>query len=139
LQEQVEAALGKIRPSLCDWSSLGPQERASLFHSLRSDGSHNVKYLNTVLVILSRILKAVLAVMKDKGSPFWAPLGTCLELECRGATDSDFLLLDQLQEKFISYHAQRGLTITAMMFLFQLPPQHHVFRNDEALKKVSSL
>jgi hypothetical protein len=138
LQYAVDASSADILPAINSWNELTTKDRAVAFMHLRQAGPAYIKYLNTLLVTLFKAMKTLLSVMKTGPSAFFAPVSACMEFECMGGYDEDFVKLVSLQEKYLRRHQERGFIIGVMMMLFVHPEEHDIYRKEGAREKVIS-
>lgn len=138
-QAKVKERSAKIPGDVEKWVEYSTEDRVAIWCRMKDQGCSLVKALSTVLVISYRLMKALLQTLQSQASPFFAPLGTCLELECRGRTDPNFQRLGGLQQKFLEVYAFRERVCNAILVFFQFPPTHHFYVNEAALSTVSTV
>jgi hypothetical protein len=144
-QEKAVKRFQGIPGDLTRWEELPLQQRINIFKHLKDQGPSILKAHNTVLVMCARLIMAVLSRMmtppsrSQLASPFYAPLGVCLELECQGRADGNFQELEGLQERFLDSYCRRECISKAIMILFQQPPISQIYVNDVGLSRVSTV
>jgi hypothetical protein len=134
--------LEKIPGDLTRWAEFPIEQRVEVWNKMKDHGPHIIKALNTVLVMCARLMKSILCLLKtpqsssQSSSQFYAPLGTCLELECQGKFDDNFKHLEDVQERFLDFYCRRELICKTMLRFFQHPQIHHIYANELTLKRV---
>lgn len=137
IQAKVKEQIRKVSGDLTKWDELSPDVRLRIFRELKEHGPGIVRALNTALVILTWMMKDLLTLLKMQPSQFFSPLGTCLEMECQGKKEQRFQELETVQEKFLDYYVQRRTYCSALMKLYQHAGTSHIYKNQDALSKVS--
>lgn len=143
-QKAVEILEVHLAADLTDWEGMTLPQRSTVFKYLREQGHSILKAMNTVLVVCALFMKELLINLEItpedgselKSSQFFAPLGTCLELECLGKENAAFKKLEEVQEKFLVMYRRRAIIIKSIRVLFQKDMIEHVYYNDKSLSRV---
>lgn len=134
----MEVLSESLYPFISAWDALTVNAKADVLLNLRENGVEYVNYLSALLWVLHKTMKAILSIMSTHPNQFFNPLAVCFEAQLMGGVDKNFEMLEELQEKYLSRHQERGTIVGAIMQLLQKPDDHPVYKTETARQKVKS-